>query len=127
MAYPLEEDRPRRFGRGRSAAESAELPDSADRRESLLVERALSEPPNAVRRVLTDVLPWTAVLPGQDFDELLEELAQAATGLRDHSPVAVVLAQWRHTAEVYADPGLLGVLTREPEGDFGPAPTPYPI
>jgi hypothetical protein len=38
--------------------------------------------------------------------------------------VAVLLTQWRHSAEVYADPALLEILTREPEGDLGPVPRP---
>ena len=41
------------------------------------------------------------------------------------SPVAVLLAQWRHTAEVYADLVLLEILRREPEGDFDPTAAPY--
>ena len=47
-----------------------------------------------------------------------------ATDLDNVAPVATLLAQWRHTAEVYADPNVLAILTREPEGDLGPVPTP---
>ncbi|MGV9819975.1 hypothetical protein [Nocardia xishanensis] len=38
--------------------------------------------------------------------------------------MATLLAQWRHTAEVYADPALLKLVTSEPEGDFGPVEPP---
>ncbi|WP_275410720.1 hypothetical protein [Sinosporangium siamense] len=36
------------------------------------------------------------------------------------APVAILLTQWRHTAEVHADPVLHELITREPEVDFGP-------
>jgi hypothetical protein len=83
----------------------------------------------AVRRVLPEALPWVAFLPEADIDQLLSELvtvAQGAASLGNLTPVSILLTQWRHTAEVYADPALLDVLTREPEGDLGPAPAPEP-
>ncbi|MFF7456760.1 hypothetical protein [Kitasatospora sp. NPDC008115] len=40
------------------------------------------------------------------------------------TPIALLLTQWRHTAEVHADPALYAILTREPEGDPGPVPRP---
>lgn len=90
----------------------------------LLAGLVRSQPPEVVRAVLSEALPWVAFLPEADVDQLLTELvtvAQGAASLANLSPVAVLLAQWRHTAEVYADPVLLEILTREPEGDFGPA------
>jgi hypothetical protein len=81
----------------------------------------------AVRRVLVEALPWLTFLPEADVDQLLSELVtvtQGAASLDNLTPVAVLLTQWRHTAEVYSDPHLLEILTREPEGDFGPVPTP---
>lgn len=79
---------------------------------------------DAVRRVLVDALPWVTFLPDSDVDQLLSELvevSQGAASLDNLNPVAVLLAQWRHTAEIYADPTLLDIISREPEGDFGPA------
>ena len=35
-----------------------------------------------------------------------------------------MITQWRHSAEVYADPVLLESLTGDPEGDLGPVPPP---
>jgi hypothetical protein len=90
----------------------------------LLAGLVRTQPPQAVRAVLVEALPWVAFLPEPDIDELLAELtavAQGAASLANLSPVAVLLSQWRHTAEVYADPVLLEILSREPEGDFGPA------
>jgi hypothetical protein len=86
-----------------------------------------SQPADVVRRVLTEALPWATFLPEADLDQLLAELVtvtQGAASLANLSPVAVLLAQWRHTAEVYADPVLLEILRREPEGDFGAATAP---
>jgi hypothetical protein len=54
----------------------------------------------------------------------LVAVAQGAASLSNLSPVAVLLAQWRHTAEVYADPVLLEIFSREPEGDLGAAVVP---
>jgi hypothetical protein len=80
-----------------------------------------------VRRVLPDAVPWMIFLPEPDIEAFLTELiavSRGATALDNLAPVAVLLAQWRHTAEVYADPALLDILTREPAGDFGPALAP---
>ncbi|MEO3816583.1 hypothetical protein [Plantactinospora sp. B24E8] len=82
---------------------------------------------DAVRRVLVDALPWVTFLPETDVDQLLSELVavtQGAASLDNLTPIAVLLAQWRHTAEVYSDPTLLEILSREPEGDFGAVPPP---
>lgn len=93
----------------------------------LLAGLVRSQPEGVVRPVVKDALPWATFLPEADFDQFLAELvtvAQGAASLENLSPVAVLLAQWRHTAEVYADPVLLEILCREPEGDFGPAAVP---
>ncbi|AHH21651.1 hypothetical protein NONO_c68840 [Nocardia nova SH22a] len=81
----------------------------------------------AVREVLPDVAPWVTFLPDADVDEFLVELvnvAQGAAALENLAPLATLLTQWRHTAEVYADPALLNILTTEHDGDFGPAAPP---
>jgi hypothetical protein len=93
----------------------------------LLAGLVRSQPREAVRTALLEALPWATFLPDADIDRLLAELvavAQGAASLANLSPVAVLLAQWWHTAEVYADPVLLEIISREPEGDFGPATIP---
>jgi hypothetical protein len=88
-----------------------------------LADLARTQPPEVLRAALAEALPWVTFLPGADVDQLLAELivvAQGAASPTHLSPVAVLLTQWRHTAEVYADPVLLEILSREPEGDFGP-------
>jgi hypothetical protein len=80
-----------------------------------------------LREVLPHALPWVTFLPDPDLDQFLAELievTQAAASLGNLSPVAVLLEQWRHTAEIYADPALLAIVTAEPEGDLGPVPEP---
>ncbi len=93
----------------------------------LLAGLVRSQPPHVVRRVLGEALPWTTFLPEADLDQMLLDLVavtQGAASLANLSPVAVLLAQWRHTAEVYADPVLLEMVRAEPEADFGPATAP---
>ncbi|MEU2252650.1 hypothetical protein [Nocardia xishanensis] len=84
---------------------------------------------DAVREVLPDAVPWVTFLPAEDVDQFLTELvavAQGAAALENLAPLATLLTQWRHTAEVCADPALLKLVTSEPEGDFGPASPPPP-
>ena len=81
----------------------------------------------AVCNVIQEATSWTALLPDDDFDMFLAELSLVARGavdLDNLAPVAVLLAQWRNTADVHADPTLRGILTAEPDGDFGPVPEP---
>ncbi|NNH72853.1 hypothetical protein HLB23_23845 [Nocardia uniformis] len=82
---------------------------------------------DAVRDVLPDALPWVTFLPDTDVDRFVSELvevAQGAAALENLAPFATLLTQWRHTAEIHADPALLEMLTRGPEGDLGPVPVP---
>jgi hypothetical protein len=79
----------------------------------------------AVAEVLPEALPWVTFLPAEDVVVFLAELVSVARGaadLENLAPVAILLAQWRHTAEVHADPALRELIIREPEGDLGPVP-----
>lgn len=81
----------------------------------------------ALREALPEALPWSIFLPAEDVDILLTELVDTAHGavsLDNLTPIASLLTQWRHSAEIYADPNLLAILTREPDGDLGPVPAP---
>lgn len=80
---------------------------------------------DVLRRLLPDALPWVTFLPQPDFETFVAELvavARGATDLGNLAPIAVLLTQWRHSAEIYSDPALLEILIREPEGDLGPVP-----
>jgi hypothetical protein len=93
----------------------------------LLAGLARSENIDVIRGLLPDAVPWVTFLPPVDFDMFVTELlavTRGAAALGNLAPVAVLLTQWRHSAEVYADPVLLETLIREPEGDMGPVPAP---
>ncbi|MEU6250230.1 hypothetical protein [Glycomyces sp. NPDC047010] len=80
-----------------------------------------------IRKVLPEALPWSTFLPEGDRDLFLSELIEVAQGsasLRNLEPVTVLLEQWKHSAEVYADPDLHTLLTGEHTGDLGPVPMP---
>jgi len=82
-----------------------------------------------LREVLPDALPWAKFLPESDLDLFAHEVvevAQGAAALDNLAPLATLLIQWRHSAEIYADPALLAILTSEPDGDFGPVIPPDP-
>jgi hypothetical protein len=82
---------------------------------------------DVVRRLLPDALPWTTFLPESDLEEFLSELVTVSRGaveLGNLAPIAVLLTQWQHSAEVYADPALLAIVTRESDADLGPVPQP---
>ena len=93
----------------------------------LLAGLVRSENIAVIRRLLPDAVPWVTFLPDADVDVFVTELvtiAQGAAELGNLAPVAVLLAQWQHSAEVYADPVLLEILTAGPDGDLGPVPVP---
>lgn len=93
----------------------------------LLASLVKSERSDVIRALLRDALPWVTFLPPVDVDTFVTELVTVSRGaaeLGNLAPVAVLLTQWRHSAEVYADPVLLELLTAEPEGDIGPVPAP---
>lgn len=80
-----------------------------------------------IRHVLPTVLPWVRFLPSTAIDELVAEFVEtghAAAAVNNLAPISQLLAEWRHTAEIYADPELYAVLTRPHEGDHGPVPPP---
>jgi hypothetical protein len=93
----------------------------------LLASLVRSENSEVIRGLLHDALPWVTFLPEVDVDTFVTELvtvAQGAVELGNLAPVAVLLTQWRHSAEVYADPVLLEILTNGPEEDLGPVAAP---
>ena len=96
----------------------------------LLVGIIAREPsPEVLRSSLTGVFAWTKFLPDNEVDEFLVELvdvARASAEIRNLRPVAQVIVEWQHTAEIHADPDLYRRLTREhsTEDDFGPVEVP---
>jgi len=49
---------------------------------------------------------------------------EAAAAVGKTAAVSQLLVEWRHTAEVHADPELHRTLTSQPLADFGPVPRP---
>lgn len=84
-----------------------------------------------VAGLLPHVLPWAQFLPAPARDRLASELAQrilGAASVANVAPLAQLLIEWRHTAEVYADPDLLRQARRQYSSadDFGPVAAPEP-
>lgn len=82
---------------------------------------------SALTQVLPAALPWVRFLPGPAVDAFAIELVDtvhSAAAIDNMAPVSQLLAEWRHTAEVYADSELHEVLTRPHEGDHGSVPAP---
>ena len=81
---------------------------------------------DAAVRLFVQVFPWVRFLPPADADEFLTEFVDvlhASADLDTFVPVWQVVVEWKHTAEVHADPELLATLRSEGE-DFGPVPEP---
>jgi hypothetical protein len=77
-----------------------------------------------VQRLLGELLPWVSFLPADDREVLVREfvaVAQAATSIDSVAPIAQLLTEWRHTAEVHADPELYALLSAPRGEDHGPA------
>jgi hypothetical protein len=78
--------------------------------------------------VLPAVFPWVRHLPDnakRDFAAEWLDTLSAAAALDNNAAVEGVVASWRSTAEIYADPELYAILTREHDGtDYGPVPPP---
>ncbi len=75
-------------------------------------------------KALPEVFPWARFLPAEDVQEFLIELVetlQGADDLENFAPVAILITEWQHTAEVHADPELAAALRQDAE-DHGPVP-----
>ena len=78
-------------------------------------------------RVFPEAFPWVRFLPKDALREFLTEFAEtarAAAELESVAPLGPVIASWKATAEIYADPELSKRLLAHTDGDFGPAEEP---
>lgn len=76
--------------------------------------------------VVPEAFPWVRFLPAEDVRAFVVELVEtlrAAESIDNHAPVVQVITEWRHTAEVHADPELFAQLTGE-ASDQGSATIP---
>lgn len=77
--------------------------------------------------VLPEIFPWVRLLPSGDVRTFLTEFVatlRAAEDLDSLAPVAQLITEWRHTAEIHADSDLLAVLRQPAEDGLGPVPEP---
>lgn len=80
-----------------------------------------------MREALPTVLPWVRFLPPGDVEQMADEFvatAEAAAAMGNTAAVSQLLAEWRHTAEIHADPDLHRILGTSSTGDFGPVTRP---
>lgn len=93
---------------------------------------ALMQHDDRARTLLVDVVPeafpWVRFLPLEDRRAFVVELVEVLRAAESFdppnpAPIAQVIAEWQHTAEVHADPELASLLRQETE-DLGPVPPP---
>ncbi|MEO3781455.1 hypothetical protein ABGB16_32660 [Micromonospora sp. B11E3] len=92
-----------------------------------LLASVVRRDPALVREALPTVLPWVRFLPPGDLEQMASEFvdtAEAAAALGNTAAVSQLLTEWRHTAEIHADPDLHRVLAASSAGDFGPVARP---
>jgi len=111
-----------------TASHAAEVTESASATTTLFITlmRESDNARNLATEVLPTAFPWVKFLPTHDVQAFVVELVdtiEAAESLDNPAPVAALIAAWRHTAELYADPDLLASLRADGD-DFGPIPQP---
>jgi hypothetical protein len=108
------------------AAEEHDVVDLAVR----VLRAVMSDPvlrSHALLDILPRIFPWSMFLPPDAriaFAQELVDTMEASSDLGVSAPVLTLIAQWRNTAEIYADPELLAILRSPRGGDFGPVPKP---
>ncbi|MCP3799090.1 hypothetical protein NLX83_07465 [Allokutzneria sp. A3M-2-11 16] len=79
-----------------------------------------------VTEIIPEAFPWVRFLEAEHVRAFVVELVEtlnAVAELDNPQPVATVIAAWRNTAAIHADPELAQRL-REEGRDFGPVPEP---
>ncbi|MEV0981893.1 hypothetical protein [Streptomyces sp. NPDC049915] len=75
-----------------------------------------------------EAFPWVRFLPAGAMREFLVEFVEtlrASADLGTVEPIAQVITEWKHTAEIYADPDLYAALTVDHgDKDYGDVPAP---
>jgi hypothetical protein len=92
-----------------------------------LLRNLAAHSPDALSDAAEEAFPWVGFLPAADRGEFLSDLTRtlvAASDLDNYAPVGQLLAEWRATAEIHADPGLARRLRRpiDAEGNRVSAP-----
>jgi hypothetical protein len=108
-------------------ADRAEAESQASDATGRMLAGLAARHPELITELLPSVLPWARFLPEADRAEFAQDFiatAEAAGSTGNLAPLAQLLTEWRHTAEVHADPDLYRVLTRGDLDDHGPVPAP---
>lgn len=108
------------------AEQATEVVDSTTR---LFVALMKSDPTavDMLTRVFPEAFPWVRFLPEKEVREFLLEFletARAASELGTVTPLAPVVAAWKSTAEIHADPELSRQLSARTDEDLGVVETP---
>jgi hypothetical protein len=114
-----------------TTAERAAADTSVVRDTTRLFAEMMRQDPMVMKlavQVVPAIFPWVRHLPDDEKQEFVAEwldTLRAAADLDNNAAVEGVVAAWRSTAEVYADPELYAALIREHDGtDYGPVPPP---
>lgn len=81
----------------------------------------------AAAEVLVEEFSWVDLLPAADRLQFVSDFVRAvgaSAELGRWSVFAQVLAEWKATAAVYADPALVAELSQPLNDDLGPVPAP---
>ncbi|MEU0547241.1 hypothetical protein [Micromonospora sp. NPDC005979] len=92
-----------------------------------LLASVVRRDPTLVREALPTVLPWVRFLPPEDREQMaieFVETAEAAAAVGNTAALSQLLSEWRHSAEIHADPDLHRVLAAPSFDDFGAVPRP---
>lgn len=110
------------------SAGRAEADDEAFSIAARIISELVNKDEAVLGRVFPVVFPWMRFLPPDEaraFVAEFTEMARACAGLGTLMPLNAVVAAWRVTAEVHADPELhMALTTPLPEADYGPVPEP---
>jgi hypothetical protein len=114
-----------------TTAERAAADTSVVRDTTRLFAEMMRQDPMVMKlavQVVPAIFPWVRHLPDDEKQEFVAEwldTLRAAADMDNNAAVEGVVAAWRSTAEIYADPELYATLAREHDGtDYAPVPPP---
>jgi hypothetical protein len=110
------------------SAGRAEADDEAFNFAARIITELVNTDEAALGRVFPAVFPWMRFLPSDEARAFIAEFTQTARACADLEtllPLNAVVAAWRVTAEVHADPELYEAISAPlEEADYGPVPAP---
>lgn len=110
------------------SARRAEADDEALASVASIITGLVNTDRAVLDRVFPTAFPWMRFLPPEEAPAFITEFTETAgacAGLGTLMPLSAVVAAWRATAAVHADPGLHTALTTPlDEADYGPVPAP---